>query len=39
MTRGAQELARSLGAVFVGGPADMPPEPLDAAILLGMDHL
>jgi propanol-preferring alcohol dehydrogenase len=35
MTRGekAQELARSLGAAFVGGPADMPPEPLDAAIL------
>ena len=35
MTRGeqAQELARSLGAAFVGGAADMPPEPLDAAIL------
>jgi len=35
MTRGARarELARSLGASFVGGPADMPPEPLDAAIL------
>ncbi len=35
MTRGAQaqELARSLGASFVGGAADMPPEPLDAAIL------
>ncbi len=35
MTRGtrAQALARSLGASFVGGPADMPPEPLDAAIL------
>jgi alcohol dehydrogenase, propanol-preferring len=35
MTRGEQsrELARSLGAVFVGGPADMPPEPLDSAIL------
>jgi alcohol dehydrogenase, propanol-preferring len=35
MTRGtrSQELARSLGAWFVGGPADMPPEPLDAAIL------
>jgi len=35
MTRGekAQELARSLGASFVGGPSDMPPEPLDAAIL------
>jgi propanol-preferring alcohol dehydrogenase len=35
MTRGekSRELARSLGAAFVGGPADMPPEPLDAAIL------
>src|ERR1700749_4289016 len=35
MTRGAQaqDLARSLGAAFVGGAADMPPEPLDAAIL------
>ncbi len=35
MTRGsrAQDLARSLGAAFVGGPADAPPEPLDAAIL------
>src|SRR5215471_3639353 len=35
MTRGARarELARSLGASFVGGPADMPPEPLDSAIL------
>jgi propanol-preferring alcohol dehydrogenase len=35
MTRGAaaQELARSLGASFVGGAADSPPEPLDAAIL------
>jgi len=35
MTRGAraQELARSLGATFVGGPAEMPPEPLDSAIL------
>jgi propanol-preferring alcohol dehydrogenase len=35
MTRGAQsqELARSLGASFVGGAADMPPDPLDAAIL------
>jgi len=29
----AQELARSLGASFVGGAADLPPEPLDAAIL------
>ena len=35
MTRGeqAQRLARSLGASFVGGAADVPPEPLDAAIL------
>ncbi len=35
MTRGvrAQELARSLGASSVNGPADMPPEPLDSAIL------
>jgi propanol-preferring alcohol dehydrogenase len=35
MTRGAQaqDLARSLGATFVGGATDMPPEPLDAAIL------
>lgn len=35
MTRGerSRELARSLGAAFVGGPADPPPEPLDAAIL------
>jgi alcohol dehydrogenase, propanol-preferring len=35
MTRGAkaQELARSLGAAFVGGATDTPPEPLDSAIL------
>ncbi len=35
LTRGeqAQQLARELGAASVGGPADMPPEPLDAAIL------
>jgi propanol-preferring alcohol dehydrogenase len=35
MTRGerSRELARSLGAAFVGGPADTPPEPLDAAIM------
>jgi propanol-preferring alcohol dehydrogenase len=35
LTRGeqAQQLARDLGAASVGGPADMPPEPLDAAIL------
>jgi propanol-preferring alcohol dehydrogenase len=35
MTRGerARELASSLGASFVGGPADMPPDPLDSAIL------
>jgi alcohol dehydrogenase, propanol-preferring len=35
MTRGAQaqDLARALGAAFVGGPAEAPPEPLDSAIL------
>ncbi|MGA7206209.1 MAG: zinc-dependent alcohol dehydrogenase family protein [Specibacter sp.] len=35
MTRSAEarELARELGADFVGGPADVPPEPLDSAIL------
>jgi propanol-preferring alcohol dehydrogenase len=35
LTRGAaaRHLARELGASSVGGPADMPPEPLDAAIL------
>lgn len=35
MTRSeaARSLARNLGAVFVGGPAEVPPEPLDAAIL------
>ncbi len=35
LTRGeqAQRLARELGAASVGGAADMPPEPLDAAIL------
>lgn len=35
LTRGAaaRELARELGASSVGGPAEMPPEPLDAAIL------
>lgn len=35
MTRGekSQELARSLGAAYVGGPDEQPPEPLDAAIL------
>jgi len=35
LTRGeaARELARELGAASVGGPADLPPEPLDAAIL------
>jgi propanol-preferring alcohol dehydrogenase len=35
MTRGAksQELARSLGAAFVGGAYDTPPVPLDSAIL------
>jgi propanol-preferring alcohol dehydrogenase len=29
----AQALARSLGAVWAGGSAEMPPEPLDAAII------
>jgi alcohol dehydrogenase, propanol-preferring len=29
----ARELARTLGAVWVGGAADAPPDPLDAAIL------
>jgi alcohol dehydrogenase, propanol-preferring len=35
LTRGeqAQQLARELGAASVGGAADMPPEPLDSAIL------
>ncbi|WP_431218969.1 zinc-binding alcohol dehydrogenase family protein [Leifsonia xyli] len=35
MTRGEQNrsLARELGAAFVGGEADAPPEPLDAAIV------
>lgn len=35
LTRGeaARMLAVELGAASVGGPADMPPEPLDAAIL------
>jgi propanol-preferring alcohol dehydrogenase len=35
MTRGeqSQQLARELGAGFVGGAYDAPPEPLDAAIL------
>jgi propanol-preferring alcohol dehydrogenase len=35
LTRGeqAQRLARELGAASVGGPADLPPEPLDSAIL------
>jgi propanol-preferring alcohol dehydrogenase len=35
LTRGeaARELARELGAASVGGPVDLPPEPLDAAIL------
>ena len=35
MTRGAKsrDLARSLGAAYVGGPADPPPDRLDAAIL------
>jgi propanol-preferring alcohol dehydrogenase len=29
----AQEFARSLGAVWAGGSDEMPPEPLDAAII------
>lgn len=29
----AQAFARSLGAVWAGGPGDEPPEPLDAAII------
>ena len=29
----AQDFARSLGAVWAGGSDDMPPEPLDAAII------
>ncbi len=35
MTRGqaARDLAVSLGAAWVGGAQDVPPEPLDAAIL------
>ena len=35
LTRGeaARELARELGAASVGGPVNLPPEPLDAAIL------
>ena len=35
LTRGeqAQRLARELGATSVGGAADLPPEPLDSAIL------
>lgn len=35
MTRGdaARQLARDLGAVWVGGPYDRPPVPLDAAIV------
>jgi propanol-preferring alcohol dehydrogenase len=35
MTRGenAQELARDLGATWVGGPRDRPPVPLDSAIV------
>ncbi len=30
---GKQEFARSLGAVWAGGSGDMPPKPLDAAII------
>jgi propanol-preferring alcohol dehydrogenase len=31
--RATQSFARSLGAVWVGGTDEMPPEPLDAAII------
>jgi alcohol dehydrogenase, propanol-preferring len=31
--RAGQEFARSLGAVWAGGSEEMPPEPLDAAII------
>jgi alcohol dehydrogenase, propanol-preferring len=31
--RDAQDLARALGAVWAGGSDEMPPEPLDAAII------
>jgi propanol-preferring alcohol dehydrogenase len=31
--RGAQKLARELGAVWAGSSEDMPPKPLDAAII------
>lgn len=31
--RAAQDFARSLGAVWAGGSDEMPPEPLDAAII------
>ena len=31
--KAAQEFARSLGAVWAGGSNEMPPEPLDAAII------
>ena len=35
MTRGekSRQLARSMGATFVGGEAEMPPSPLDSAII------
>jgi propanol-preferring alcohol dehydrogenase len=32
-SRGHHDLARELGAEWVGGPTDAPPEPLDAAII------
>ena len=32
-TRPSQDFARSLGAVWAGGSDEMPPEPLDAAII------
>jgi len=31
--RAAQDFARSLGAAWAGGSEDMPPEPLDAAVI------
>src|SRR5580704_2335659 len=41
LTRGeqARQLARELGAASVGDAADMPPEPLDSAILFALEAL
>src|SRR5580704_9740492 len=41
LTRGeqARQLARELGAASVGDAADMPPEPLDSAILSALEAL